>query len=159
MTEGQRTRRVKGRLSDAVAADSDGVVIQIHGDVEWQEPVKQGRKSARERKHRVFALVDARNAMARLEFTGLEGRVFWTVAAAADPTTNECRITGEQIAARLDTVGPSISRALKELRDRRILISTGRSQWMVNPWISYYGRAEDWETVTLEHPEPEWSRS
>lgn len=157
-----RTRQVDARLKDATIVDSrTGEVIPISGSISHQEAVKPSRAHAkRNRRHKVFALVDTANAMARLELTQQEGRVFWLIVGAVNPNTGEAFITGQDIAERLSINSAGVYRILKSLADRHVILATeSRSNWVVNPWIAFYGSAEEWENATVTATEPIWSRS
>lgn len=157
-----RIRQVEQQLKDASIVDAaTGEVIPINGSLMHHEPVKSGRPNAkRNRRHKVFALVDTAMAMSRLELTQQEGRVFWLIVGAVNPNTGDARITGRQIATAMDVSEPGVSRIIKSLAERHILEPTGeRSTWVVNPWIAFYGSAEDWESATAAATEPNWSRA
>lgn len=106
----------------------------------------------------MFALVDSISA-AKLELTQHEGRVFWIIVGSINPHTGESRVKGAEIARTIDTTPSNVSRILANLKRRRVIFANGQSCWTVNPWIAFYGSAEDWERITDDYKQPEWNRS
>jgi predicted DNA-binding transcriptional regulator len=96
--------------------------------------------------------------MAALEMTALTARVLWSICSRVNPNTNESRVKIREIATELDTAESSVSRAIRELRDRRILQNEEFGVYVISPWIAYCGSAEAWEKATNDIDAPVWSR-
>lgn len=106
----------------------------------------------------MFTLVD-NPRMAELELTVAESRVFWAIASGLSKGSGStARITTGEIADTLGMLQPNVSKAIRSLRDRRIIHRERNAVWQLNPWLIFAGSAEDWETATDDAPEPEWSR-
>jgi hypothetical protein len=116
---------------------------------------KRGRK--RSGRRRVFAMIDL-EAMERLDLTGLEFKVLARIARAANAETNEAWITQEQIAHALGSVQPSVARAIRTLKERRIIFPLARRGYRVNPHILFRGAVPDWNDATDMEKEPIWTR-
>lgn len=156
--------RTKTQRGDIVAQHADpetGELIPFHlHDAAFITPAGQGRPhSKKDRRHPVFMLVDAANAMAKLELTGQEARIFWIIVSRINPSTGECRVKATEIAAELDVSPAAVSQVTGRLRQRRIILPNGVSTWTINPWIAAYGEAVEWEKATPTVPQPIWSRA
>jgi len=160
MTE-PRTKTQRGTVVGQQADPQTGELIPFHlHNAEIITPAKSGRPhSKKDRRHPVFMLVDAANAMAKLELTGQEARIFWIIVGRINPATNECRVKATEIATELDVSPAAVSQVIGRLRQRRIILPNGVSTWTINPWIAAYGQVDDWEQATPTLPQPIWSRA
>lgn len=105
----------------------------------------------------MYALVDI-EMQARLELTGQEWTVLHKIMAAVNGETNEAKITVGDIARELDVAQPTVSRVMKNLRDRRIIFSTNARTHRVNAHLMFRGSNQDWDIATDMEREPQWTR-
>lgn len=98
--------------------------------------------------------------MERLELSTLEQRVVYSIMAQVPPLGGRLAYcTMQDIAERLETRQPSIARAMKGLKDRRIVWSERQGRWLVNAWLMFNGSFDDWGAAMEQDPEPIWSRN
>lgn len=97
----------------------------------------------------------------KLELSGLEYRVLFAVMKAV-PEKGGCRayVTIEEIATTIDSTVPSVSRAMKTLRERRIITREDNrvGRLVVSPWVLYNGDFDSWAAEAEQSPEPIWTR-
>lgn len=125
-----------------------------------QVDVPRRRKRVRGQRERV-ALLDLNN-MARLELSGLEHRILIAIMAAVpEKGGTGAFITGTEIAEKVNSTQPAVSRALRSLRDRRVILKPdGRvGRYQVNAWLMYNGDFESWAAETENTPEPIWAKN
>jgi hypothetical protein len=99
--------------------------------------------------------------MSRLDLNGSEWRVLSTVMACVpEKGGSEAFCTLQEIADRHEIPLSSVSRAMKSLRDRRIIMKNDRriGRWHVNAWLMYNGDFDSWNVEAEQDPEPIWSR-
>jgi DNA-binding transcriptional ArsR family regulator len=133
-----------------------GVIPRTGEVVEVEFPATQGRR--RKGRRKMFALVDLESLEA-LELTGFEWRVLRKLMRSTNPETNRANCTIAFIAREMGVRPSVVSRAMKELRDRRIVASLDRGVHRVNPHIMFRGSNQDWDLATDTTPEPIWSRA
>lgn len=151
-------------MSRRTGKPSNVIPLQIHqglnhatGEViDVAMPATRGRR--RKGRRKVFAMVDV-ESLNQLELTGFEWRVLHAIMARVNVETNWSKFAVIELARELGVVSPSVSRALRELRDRRIVETLGSGTHRVNPHIMFRGSNQDWDTATDTHPEPIWRRS
>lgn len=134
-----------------------GKVVETGQAVEIDAPRRRKRKRGWREK---VAMIDLDN-IGRLELSGLEYRILFAVMQAV-PEKGGCRasITIEEVAERVQSTSPSVSRAMKVLRDRRVLIREDNKigRVMVNPWLMFNGDFDSWAVETDATAEPIWMR-
>lgn len=97
--------------------------------------------------------------LARLEMTGLESRILAAVMAhVPEKGGREAYCTMQEIADYLGVKQTSVSRAMKGLKDRRILWLVKQGKWRVNAWLTYNGDFDSWSAEAENDPEPVWVR-
>lgn len=137
---------------------------------EFHEPVgprKTGRPAntrTRVRKGRVtkvtkrYAYVDT-ESMAMLRLTVQEHRVFTFMMSMIDQGTNEIRVTGVFIAKSIGMTQANVSKTLKSLRERLIIIPVDHGVWRINSWIAWTGSYDKWFSATGGDGEPYWTQA
>ena len=105
------------------------------------------------------SLVD-NNLMAKLELTGSEWRVLHALMAAVpEKSGSTAYVTQQEVADRTGMTQQAVSRAMKELRGRRIIGQLPqRGRWRVSAWIAYNGDFDSWNADVENDPEPIWMR-
>jgi hypothetical protein len=97
--------------------------------------------------------------LARLEVTGLEGRILAAVMAhVPEKGGREAYCTMQEIADFLGVKQTSVSRAMKGLKERHILWLVKQGKWRVNAWLTYNGDFDSWGAEAEQDPEPVWAR-
>jgi DNA-binding transcriptional ArsR family regulator len=117
--------------------------------------IRGGRK--RKGRRKVYALVDLQ-ALAMLELSAVEWAVLHRVMSSVATESNESRVQVQEIAADLEKTSPNVSRAMRELRARRIITTRRRGVHKVNSHIMFRGSNQDWDIATESEKEPVWSR-
>ena len=93
-------------------------------------------------------------ALKRLELTGSQWQVFSQLLAHMDHTTAESRVMVGEIAEAIGSTQPSVSRSMKVLQDRHIVVKLGLGRYRVSSHIAYLsGETEDQRSMD---PTPEW---
>lgn len=136
----------------------NGHVVDTGQSVQVEAPRR--RKRVRGTRERV-ALLDLNN-MARLELSGLEYRILIAIAAAVpEKGGTGAFITGTEIAEKVSSTQPAVSRALKSLRERRVIFKPdGRiGRYQVNAWLMFNGDFDSWAAETENTPEPIWAKN
>lgn len=133
-----------------------GVVGSTGEIIDVVAPAIRGRK--RKGRRKMFALMDL-EALDMLELTGVEWAVLHRLMRAVSPETNEAHISGAEIADHLGKPRSNVTRALKELRDRRVIVTRRRGVHKVNSHIMYRGSNQDWELASESEKEPIWKRA
>lgn len=131
-------------------------VIQSTGEVvDVEFPATRGRRRTSRRK--AFAMVDL-HSLDRLELSSAEWRILTHVMRTVHPDTNECAISGTQIARDLQVHPSSVYRTLADLRGRRIILPLRAGRMRINAHIMYRGSNQDWDLATDTEREPLWRR-
>lgn len=104
------------------------------------------------------ALTDV-TLLAKLELTGLEMRLLIAVMShVPEKGGADAFCTQAELAAQLGVLQPSVTRAMKELQARQIVVSAGRGRWHVNTWLMYNGDFDSWNAEAEQDAEPIWVR-
>lgn len=106
------------------------------------------------------ALVDM-GLMSRLELSGNEWRILTCIMSCIPEKGGaDAFVTMQEIAALTGISVPSISRTMKVMRERNIVMKTTRhtGRWHVNAWLAYNGDFESWNSQAEVDPEPIWRR-
>lgn len=106
------------------------------------------------------AMADLGN-LTKLELSGLEYRVLFAVMRAVPEKGGRTAfVTMEEIAEQIGSTTPSVSRAIKSLRERNIVwrpdSRIGRLN--VSAWLMYNGDFDSWNMEAEKDPEPLWTR-
>jgi DNA-binding transcriptional ArsR family regulator len=148
----------------------DPVTGEVSPILELNEPVgpkKTGRPAntrTRARKGRVskvtkrFAYVDA-ESMSMLDLTRQEWRVFQYMIGMIDQGTNTIRVTGVFIAKSIGMTQANVSKTLKALKERNIIIQEDHGVYRINSWIAWTGSYEKWFAATGGDDEPYWTQA
>lgn len=106
-----------------------------------------------------MGLVDL-GLLKKLDLSALEYRVLFCVMDAI-PEKGGIRafVTNAEVAEMIGSTGPSVSRTLVSLRDRRIITREGTGRLVVSPWIMYNGDFDSWDAETKDFEEPIWARA
>jgi len=105
-----------------------------------------------------FAYVDV-ESMAMLDLTRQEYRVFTFLCSMIDQGTNHIRVTGVYIAKSIGMTQNNVSRTLKALRERNIIIAVDHGVWRINSWIAWKGNYDKWFKATGGDEEPYWTQA
>ena len=130
-----------------------GIVRETGEVVDVEMPVLRGRK--RRGKKRVYGLTDL-ESIARLRLHAAEWTVLNRIMAGLNGETNESSVTHALLADECGMARPNISRIMKTLTERRIIIPVRYGVYRVNPWIVYRGSNDDWTIATEPEEEPVW---
>lgn len=134
-------------------------------DVEEPGPVR-GRPTrgttrtrvSRGRKRRVsqaFAQVDL-ESIGMLDLSRQEYRVFSCLLSKVDPT-GEIRVTNMYLARSAGMSESNVSKTMRVLRERNIVIAEGYGVWRINAWIAWVGEWKKWGKAAADDPEPTWT--
>lgn len=115
--------------------------------------VTKGRASKVTKK---WAYVDA-ESMAMLDLTHQEYRVFSFMMGKMEAPAGEIRVTGAYIARSIGMTQQNVSKTLKSLRERLVIIPEGLGIWRMNSWIAYMGEYKKWYPAAMDDPEPYWT--
>ena len=115
--------------------------------------VSQGRTSKVTKK---WAYVDA-ESMSMLDLSHQEYRVFSFMMGKMDQPAGEIRVTGAYIARSIGMTQNNVSKTMKSLRERLIIIPEGIGIWRMNSWIAYMGEYKTWYPAALDDQEPYWT--
>jgi CRP-like cAMP-binding protein len=138
----------------SIADDLSGMTLR------YQEPVppKPPRRARRKRRVGVsYVMVDT-VSLTELETTISERRVLDCLLAHVDVGTNDIRLTTSLIATKTGMQVPNVSRALRSLRDRRLIFKLNVGLWRVSPWLAYAGEWKEWDKAAMDAAEPQWKR-
>lgn len=117
--------------------------------------IRGGRR--RKGKRKVFAMVDVQ-ALKMLQLTGVEWAVLHHVMAVVDMNSNEAAISVDELASQLGKDRSNVSRALRDMRERGIIVTRRRGVHKVNSHIMFRGSNQDWDIATETEKEPVWER-
>lgn len=105
-----------------------------------------------------MSLVDI-GLMTRLELTGVESRVLFAIMGAVPEKGGADAFTTQQeIAETLGIPQSNVGRAIKTLKDRRLVWRLRNGRWHVNTWLAYNGDFDSWNQEAEHDPEPIWVR-
>jgi DNA-binding transcriptional ArsR family regulator len=102
-----------------------------------------------------WAYVDAESMML-LDLTRQEYRVFTFMMGKMESPSGEIRVTGAYIARSIGMTETNVSKTLKSLRERLIIIPEGLGIWRINSWIAYMGDYKKWYPAAVDDEEPYW---
>jgi len=127
-------------------------------DVMAPAPASGYRPKARKRSHRV-ALIDL-DVARKVEMTLAEWMVVLTIARyIPERSGHEARVTLREVAAVVQMKPSNVSRIVKNLVDRDILIRGDyQGSWGVNPHILYNGEFAEWNRVIEDYMVPRFRR-
>jgi CRP-like cAMP-binding protein len=117
--------------------------------------VRKGRKNKVTKR---FAYVDT-ESMAMLRLTVQEHRVLYFMMSMIDQGTNEIRVTGVFIAKSIGMTQANVSKTLRSLRERLIIIPVDHGVWRINSWIAWTGSYDKWFSATGGDGEPYWTQA
>lgn len=114
--------------------------------------VQHGRAGKVTRK---WAYVDA-ESIGMLDLSRQEYRVFTFMMGKMESPSGEIRVTGAYIARSIGMTEANVSKTLKSLRERLIIIPEGLGIWRMNSWIAYMGEYKKWYPAAMDDEEPYW---
>jgi hypothetical protein len=147
-----------------VGNESKTNVVRFRGEVDdtgQAVTVAVPRKRKRKRGWRDHVSLMDVGLMSQLELNGTEHRVLMAVMASVPERGGaDARCSLTDIATSLGIAVSSVSRAMKELRDRNIVLKTSNriGHYRVNTWLAYNGDFDSWATEVEKDPEPKWRR-
>ena len=95
----------------------------------------------------------------RIELTGLEYKVLFALLQRVPEKGGiEARCAVSEIAEAIGAHQPSVSRVMKDLRDRHVVRTPRAGLHEINPWIAYSGDFDAWNSEADSWPEPTWVR-
>lgn len=122
-------------------------------DIHVDRIVKAGRRKKTQRGGFVML---SKVGLKKIELTGAQWSVFAQLLAHMDHTNGESRIMLQEIAEATGTKSPNVSRCMKELQDRDMVIKLGVGRYRINSHIAHLAGADD--DIVDSDPEPKWSR-
>lgn len=132
-----------------------GTVVETGQAVEINAPRKRKRKKGW-RDH--VSMVDV-GMMQRLELTGGESRVLFALLARVPERGGaEAFAVVDDMARELDVSGSYVSKILRDLRERNVVMKVRNGKYHVNTWLAYNGDFDSWNAEVDDDPEPIWSR-
>jgi hypothetical protein len=134
-----------------------GTVVETGQAVEINAPRRRRRKRGW-RDH--VSLVDI-GLMTKLELSGQEYRVLNAVIMhIPEKGGSDAFCTMQEIADMLGIAHQSVSRIMKMLRERNIVMrrTSKIGRWHVNAWLVYNGDFDSWNAEAEHDPEPIWVR-
>ena len=134
-----------------------GKVLETGQAVQIDAPRRRKRRKGWREK---VALLDLSN-LNQLELSALEYRVvFAMMEAVPEKGGNKAFITLQEIAEKVGSTTPSVSRCVASLRSRNIILKVESrvGRWAINSWLMYNGDFDSWAAESLEDPEPVWTR-
>jgi len=114
--------------------------------------VSRGRKR---RVSQAFAQVDL-ESIGMLDLSRQEYRVFSCLLSKVDPT-GEIRVTNMYLARSAGMSESNVSKTMRVLRERNIVIAEGYGVWRINAWIAWVGEWKKWGKAVADDPEPTWT--
>lgn len=149
-------QRVKQTPENVIPMTTTVGVVRGTGEVlDVEIPAKRGRR--RNGRRKVYAMVDL-EALDRLELSGQEWEVLTRLMRAVNQETNEARVGVTEIGMDLGIAPQSVSRAMRTLRERRIIETLRQGVHRVNSHIMYRGSNQDWDDATDLERMPLWRR-
>ena len=148
MTEG-KTAKVT-TLSPAFHPDTGEHLADVYVD----KIVKTGRRKAKLQAGGFVML--SKSALKKVELTGAQWSIFAQLLALMDHTTGESRVATSELSETTGMAAPSVSRALREMQDRKLMLKLGVGRYRINTHIAQLAGAD--EAIRDADPEPEWSR-
>jgi hypothetical protein len=120
--------------------------------VDMESTPKKRRRVRREIRFVMIEVESARN----LRLTGKEWEMFWEFAAATDRENGQARIRTAELAKRLEMIPQNVSRMLRKLKDRNVILEEGLSVWRINPRLLTRGSVERWQVDIDAAPGIQW---
>lgn len=147
------TGQVMRKLAFALPAEEDPGVFR------GRPPRGSTRtRASRGRKRRVsqsFAMIDA-ESIGMLDLSRQEYRVFSFLLSKVDGS-GEIRVTNAYIAKSIGMTAVNVSKTMRLLRERQIVLAEGYGVWRINAWIAWVGEWKKWGKAAADDPEPTWS--
>lgn len=144
---------------------SDGSVVSLHrlrGSVDetgQRVTMDVPRRRKRKRGWRDHVSLLDVGVLNRLDLSALEYKVLFALMQfVPEKGGTEARVSIAEIAETVGVLAPSVSRIMRDLRDRRIVRTPRNGVHEVNPWITYSGDFDSWNAETENWPEPIWLR-
>lgn len=132
-----------------------GKVDETGQDVTISAPRRRKRKQGW-REH--VALIDF-ELMAKLEMTGGETRLFWTVCShIPNRGGSEAFTTAAELASEMGVSQQYVSQVLKTLSERHIIWKLRTGKYRVSAWLTYNGDFDAFNAEAENDPEPIWVR-
>lgn len=103
-----------------------------------------------------YVMLDT-ESMGMLDLSRQEYRVFSFLLSKVETGTGEIRVTNMYICKSIGMTQPNVSKAMKSLRERHIVIAEGYGVWRINAWIAWVGEWKKWYKASQDDPEPQWS--
>jgi hypothetical protein len=163
-----QTHRVTAVELDDWVNPETGEVKRV---LEWQVPVEETqtrgrprrgtnpqRRTNKQRSKKVasgYVMVDT-ESFGMLDLSRQEYRVFSFLLSKVDGA-GEIRVTNQYISKAIGMTSNNVSRTMKSLRERDIVISEGYGVWRINAWIAWVGEWKKWNKASQDDPEPTWS--
>jgi DNA-binding transcriptional ArsR family regulator len=119
--------------------------------------VINSRRGERGKVTKKWAYVDA-ESMSLLDLTRQEYRVFQFLMGKMEQPSGEIRVTGAYIARSIGMTPANVSKSMKSLRERLIIIPEGLGIWRMNSWIAYMGEYKKWYPAAMDDEEPYWTQ-
>lgn len=134
-----------------------GKVVETGQDVHIDAPRRRKRRKGWREK---VALLDLTN-LNRLDLSALEYRVlFAMMEAVPEKGGRDAFITLREVAEKVGSTNPSVSRCVKDLRERNILFKRDGhvGRYSINAWLMFNGDFDSWSSEASEDAEPIWVR-
>lgn len=103
-----------------------------------------------------YLMVDT-ESLGMLDLSRQEYRVFSFLLSKVEPGTGEIRVTNMYIAKSIGMTQANVSKTMKSLRERNIILAHDYGVWRVSAWIAWVGEWKKWYKASTEEPEPRWS--
>lgn len=124
-------------------------------DVFVEKIVKTGRRKAKLQAGGFVML--SKSGLRKLDLTGAQWSIFAQMLALVDHTTGESRVSTSELAETTGMRTQNVSRALREMQDRKLMLKLGVGRYRINTHIVQLAGAD--EAVRDADPEPEWNRT
>lgn len=107
-----------------------------------------------------FTMVQTRSrtysGLSKLNLSGAEWRLFWTLADYVSLDTGSARVQTRELAGILGYREDHCSRVLGRLRRRGILLREGTGKWRFNPQLLGFGSVDGWAKQMDDAPKIDW---
>lgn len=102
-----------------------------------------------------YAMLDT-ESMGMLDLTRQEWRVFSFLLSKVETGTGEIRVTNSYISKSIEMTPNNVSRTMKSLRERHIILAEAYGVWRINSNIAWVGDWKKWNAAANDDPEPIW---
>lgn len=96
-------------------------------------------------------------SMGMLDLSRQEYRVFAFLVSKVDIPAGTIRVTNQFMARSIGMTPNNVSKALKSLRERYVILPEAYGVWRINRNIMFVGKYPDWPKGAAEDPEPIWA--